>query len=205
MENKTVSGGISNNAVGIAATIPGGIGNTAGDYAFAAGVNAQANDPYSFVWGDGTQVVHSQGYHTFVVQATGGVSFYTSGSGGATLAPGQTSWTSISDRNAKKNFQPVDAVSVLDKLAAIPIEQWNYKWENDSDVPNIGPMAQDFKKAFYPGRDEKGISTLRVRRSGTGGDSGLNQKLQQEVGSVRAENAELKARLERLERLVSGK
>ena len=30
----------------------------------------------------------------------------------------------------------------------------------NNDVPNIGPMAQDFKAAFYPGRDDKGISTL---------------------------------------------
>jgi hypothetical protein len=41
----------------------------------------------------------------------------------------QTSLAAISDRNAKKNFQPVDGVSVLDKLAAMPIQEWNYKWE----------------------------------------------------------------------------
>ena len=74
--------------------------------------------------------------------------------------PNATSWTTVSDRNAKKNFRPIDPVTVLDKLAAVPVEQWNYKWEKDNDVPNIGPMAQDFKRAFYPGRDDKGISTL---------------------------------------------
>jgi hypothetical protein len=87
-----------------------------------------------------------------MARASGGFVFYTgTGSGEASLAAGATSWSAISDRNAKKNFQPIDAKTVLDKLAAIPIEQWNYKWEQDSDVPNIGPMAQDFKHAFYPG------------------------------------------------------
>ena len=101
---------------------------------------------------------------------------------------------------------------MLDKLAAIPIEQWNYKWENDSDVPNIGPMAQDFKRAFFPGRDDKGISTLEFDGVELAAIQGLNekvesrtQKAESQMEKLEAENADLKARLEKLEQLVAEK
>jgi hypothetical protein len=154
--------------------------------------------------------------NSFSARAAGGFQFYTSSSGhggaGLYVAPGGNSWVSISDRNAKKNFQPVDTVAVLDKLAAIPIEQWNYKWENDSDVPNIGPMAQDFKRAFFPGRDDKGISTLEFDGVELAAIQGLNekvesrtQKAESQMEKLEAENADLKARLEKLEQLVAEK
>jgi uncharacterized coiled-coil protein SlyX len=141
-----------------------------------------------------------------MARASGGVVFYTgTGSGGAQLAAGATSWTAISDRNAKKNFQPVDTGAVLDKLAAIPIEQWNYKWEKDTDVPNIGPMAQDFKHAFYPGRDDKGISTLEFDGVELAAIQGLNQKVAEkaaEIESLKQRNDSLAERLNGLEALV---
>jgi len=81
------------------------------------------------------------------------------GTASAQLLPGGTSWTTISDRNAKQNFVVVDGEEILAKLVSIPIEKWNYQWQQDSDVSNIGPMAQEFKATFYPGRNDKGIST----------------------------------------------
>ena len=151
-----------------------------------------------------------------MARASGGVVFLTStaasptsyatGSAGVALLPKATAWTTVSDRNAKKNFQPVDTVAVLDKLAAIPIQQWNYKWEKDTDVPNIGPMAQDFKPAFYPGRDDKGISTLEFDGVELAAIQGLNQKLERANGGQgRRNSASLKARLERLEQLMAEK
>ena len=107
----------------------------------------------------------------------------------------------VSDRNAKKNFQSVDTVAVLEKLAAIPIERWNYQWEKDSDVPHLGPMAQDFKGAFYPGRDDKTISMLEFDGVALAAIQGLNQKMEQKETEI----TELKARLERLEQLVIAK
>ena len=83
-------------------------------------------------------------------------------------------------------------MAVLDKLAAIPIQQWNYKWEKNTDVPNIGPMAQDFKAAFFPGRDDKSITTLEFDGVELAAIQGLNQKLQDELSRRDAENAKLK-------------
>jgi hypothetical protein len=59
-------------------------------------------------------------------------------------------------------------------------------------------MAQDFKAAFYPGRD-KGISTLEFDGVELAAIQGLNQKLEQKEMEI----TELKARLSRLERLVN--
>ena len=130
---------------------------------------------------------------------------YATGTAGAALLPNATAWTTVSDRNAKKNFQPVDSMAVLDKLAAIPIQQWNYKWEKDADVPNIGPMAQDFKHAFYPGRDDKGISTLEFDGVELAAIQGLNQKVNEKDARIQeqaAEIAELKRSLAELKQLV---
>jgi hypothetical protein len=118
------------------------------------------------------------------------------------LAANGNSWVSVSDRNAKKNFQPVDYQAVLAKLAAVPIQQWNYKWEKDGDVPNLGPMAQDFKHAFYPGRDDKGISTLEFDGVELAAIQGLNQKLESEVKERDAEIQNLEKKLDELQSAV---
>jgi hypothetical protein len=202
----TVGGGGNNTASGNEATVPGGSGNVAaGQGSFVAGVNATdikfgTTNNNSFVWGDGTRQSVSQGSNTFNILATGGVYVYNNSTNNnyVYLAPGAPSWNSISDRNTKKNFRDVDTVAVLEKLASIPVQKWNYKGEPDDACPHIGPMAQDFKAAFYPGRDDKGISTLEFDGVELAAIQGLNRKLEQ----TRAENAELREQLKQLKALV---
>ena len=91
---------------------------------------------------------------------------------------------------------------MLDKLAAIPIQRWNYKWEKDSDVPHIGPMAQDFKGAFYPGRDNTGITTLEFDGVELAAIQGLNQKLEQQVKEKDEQINDLRRKLAELEATV---
>jgi hypothetical protein len=68
-------------------------------------------------------------------------------------------WTNASDKNLKTNFKPVDGQELLEKLASLPINRWNYR--NDASLADhIGPTAQDFKAAFALGRDNKSISTV---------------------------------------------
>ncbi len=210
-----VAGGSGNQAAGNYAAVPGGDRNVALNHAFAAGHRAIAGDG-AFVWAD------ARDFDFFIAQTnsvnfrcTGGAQFVTSIDGfgnsgaGVYLAPGGASWASLSDQNAKKNFTAVTGTEVLDKLAAVPVEKWNYKWEKDSDVPNIGPMAQAFKSAFYPGRDDKSITTLEFDGVELAAIQGLNQKV--EAGSqksevrilkIEAENAELKVQLNELKVLV---
>jgi hypothetical protein len=196
----TVSGGINNIATNGGATVPGGDSNVAGGSdSFAAGARAQAIHDGTFVWSDNTTATASLVANSVTFRASGGYRLITgTGTAGAQLLAGATSWTTLSDRNAKKNFQAVDTKAVLDKLAAISVQEWNYNWEKDSDVPNIGPMAQDFKHAFYPGRDDTGISTLEFDGVELAAIQGLNQK----VEAKDAEIQDLKTRLERLEQII---
>jgi hypothetical protein len=206
----TVSGGYNNSASGNHAAVPGGRQNSAqGNYSFAAGRRAKAVHQGSFVWADSRDVdfpsVFPDGFFVRCDGATIATGINGSGevTSGVHLFRDATSWSSVSDRNAKKNLSPVNAEAVLEKLASLPVQSWNYKWESDTNTPHLGPMAQDFKAAFYPGRDDKSISTLEFDGVELAAIQGLNQKLTDELKRRDAENAELKSRLSALEGLVA--
>ncbi|HVM48175.1 MAG TPA: tail fiber domain-containing protein [Candidatus Acidoferrum sp.] len=197
-------GGLNNTNGGMYTAVPGGLQNYAkGDYSLAAGRRAKALHSGAFVWADSTDAdIASSATDQFTARANGGFSFYTQTWGnsniGAVLGPGQTAWASLSDRNLKKNQTSVDGGEILEKLARIPVESWNYLWEKDSATPHLGPMAQEFKAAFYPGRDDKSITTLEFDGVELAAIQGLNQKLE----AQRAENAELRREIADLKQLV---
>jgi uncharacterized coiled-coil protein SlyX len=63
-------------------------------------------------------------------------------------------------------------------------------------------MAQDFKKAFYPGRDDRGISTLEFDGVELAAIQGLNQKLNEkdaQIQTLKRQNDSLAQRLTELE------
>ena len=161
----TVSGGYFNGATGRGATVPGGWANLAsGSNSFAAGFVANAGHGGAFVWSDSSSTTQfgSTVANQFNVRAAGGVRFATTSAGtvGAQLAAGATAWSVLSDRTQKKDFAPVDGREVLRKLDEVPVQSWRYKWDEAGSTPHLGPIAQEFKAAFYPGRDDKSISTL---------------------------------------------
>lgn len=112
------------------------------------------------------------------------------------------SFTPTSDRNAKENFAAVDPAAVLAKVAALPLSAWNYK--ADPATRHIGPMAQDFHAVFGVGPDDKHIATVDADGVALAAIQGLNRKLLEELQRRDGENAALLARVERLERLLSG-
>jgi len=204
---------VGNNA--LYGAVLGGSNNRAlSPNSLAAGRNAQAQNIGSFVWADSRDgTFSSTAANEFSVRATGGVrlvSAINAGTGaptaGVSLAAGATAWGVISDRALKKNFQAVDNQGILDRLAAMPIQQWNYQWENDAATPHLGPMAQDFKAAFYPGRDDRNITTLEVDGVALAAIQGLNRKLESELAAkerrlveLESANARLLQRLEAIE------
>ncbi len=125
---------------------------------------------------------------------------------GATYA---TSFNSTSDRNAKENFAAVSAADILDKVALLPITEWNFKTAS-ADEKHVGPMAQDFHAAFgLNGGDDKHISVVDEGGVALAAIQGLNQKLEmrsdkagERIQKLEAENAQLKARLDKLEQLM---
>jgi hypothetical protein len=110
-----------------------------------------------------------------------------------------------SDRNAKENFSRVDARAILDKVATLPITRWNFKINNGSE--HLGPMAQDFHAAFgLNGEDDKHIATVDADGVALAAIQGLNQKVEEqrdELKQKQTEITELKARLEKLERMLN--
>ena len=177
-------------------TVAGGSGNIAGgDYSLAAGrdANIAAAHDGTFLWAN-----------EFAARATGGVRFVTAvtGSGvptaGVTLAGGGGSWSSISARNAKENFKRVDGRDVLAKVAAMPIETWNYKTQDDS-FRHIGPMAGDFRAAFGVGDFEKRITAIDADGVALAAIQGLNQRLEEKDTEIQM----LKARLAALEEAIA--
>jgi len=159
----TVGGGISNEANGFCSVIPGGCNNSAAALgSFAAGQHAQALHDGAFVWGGNSdEPVSSTAENEFIARATGGVRFFTAETSGVgvRVSPGAGSWSAASDRNLKENFANVDAVSLLERLADVPITTWNYISQDDS-IRHIGPMGQDFAAAFGVGEEETRITTI---------------------------------------------
>lgn len=60
----------------------------------------------------------------------------------------------ISDRNAKRQIEPVDEQAVLAAVAHMPVSTWSYK-SDDPAVRHMGPMAQDFHAAFGLGSTDR--------------------------------------------------
>lgn len=111
----------------------------------------------------------------------------------------------LSDRNAKTNLELVDPELVVEQFLGLDIFWWNYKSALEPENRLIGPMAQDFKKAFGTFGDDKHINNIDSRGVTMAGIKGLaikNQKLEARIEQLEEENLELKNRLDRLEALV---
>lgn len=194
----TVIGGRDNTASGGQSTVLGGRNNTASaaDSA-AAGRFASATHAGSFVWGDNAVINKpSTAVNSFSVYASGGVNMFSNSSGtaGVTLAPGSGTWSSVSDRQAKDNLQPVDTKALLERLCALPMTTWNYIAQGEQ-VRHLGPMAQDFYAAFGLGPGEKSIDVVDA----DGVALAAIQALRTLQAEGAAEIAALRARVEQLE------
>ena len=105
--------------------------------------------------------------------------------------------TETSSREAKNGFESVDAVSVLEKVAGLPISKWSYKADSPS-VRHLGPMAEDFHAAFGLGKTDKGITSVDTSGVALAAIQGLNQKLTEKDARI----SELEQRLLELEEMV---
>lgn len=124
---------------------------------------------------------------------------------GALLTTGGV-WQNASDVNRKHRFETVAGEDVLARLRTVPIRTWSYKAE-DASIRHLGPTSQDFRRAFGLGSDERSIGTVDADGVALAGVQALDartERQQAEIEALRAENAELRARLERLEALITG-
>jgi len=208
----SILGGFGNTISGSYAAIAGGRNNTAaGELSFAAGYHADAVNNGSFVWSDysaGSALVKDTVKNEFVARASGGVIFYSNegATTGVQLSPGEGTFASLSDRNAKTNIVPLDDASILAKVDALRVERWSYK--SDTSVRHVGPMAQDFYAAFGTGVDDRHITSIDEDGVALAAIKALDEKLievrasehrkDMEIGRLRANFAALSARVDAL-------
>jgi trimeric autotransporter adhesin len=213
-----VGGGGDNEASGYASFVGGGSLNKASALSsFVGGSGGNVNKEHagtilfsSFEMNNIKELIpfYSVASGEFAVRATGGVRFVTaieklSGepSSGSYLASGSGSWSSMSSKEQKENFETIDSQEILNKVISMPVQKWNYKSQDDS-VKHIGPFAEDFEQAFGVGDFKGRITSTDADGVALAAIQGLNEKLQQELVGKQQEIDSLNKRLEHLEKIV---
>jgi hypothetical protein len=106
-----------------------------------------------------------------------------------------------SDRNQKRNIQPVDAGALLERVGRLPISTWTYREEPD-DVRHLGPMAQDFRAAFGLGDDDRTYYAVDAQGVALAAIKELDRLVttqEQRIAKLERENRELARRLQALQ------
>lgn len=189
--------GYTDNADGTGAIALGYRSTADADYSVAIGQRASTNGHAgAIVLSDGstTDSTQASANNQFTVRSAGGVRLFTNATmtTGVQVAAGGSSWAVISDRNKKENFRSLDGEDVLKKLRAIPVTSWQYKDEVDRTTRHIGPMAQDFQKAFKLTTDDKTINMSDI--------DGVNFAA---VRALEARTAKLQAELDAKTKLIN--
>jgi trimeric autotransporter adhesin len=225
--------GFAAGAAGFASVAMGMHTAATGGNSTAMGRLASTNDQAgAFVYGDNsTDLFGDAGGHVmaiapnqFVVRAqriwlgtdnnvTATTGRYLETSTGGFLSSGG-SWVNASSRAAKENFRAVEAEEVLRKVAGLEVQSWNYRSDEPS-VRHVGPVAQDFYRAFGLGGTEEAISTvdlggvnmlaiqaLESRTTELREKTDRIERLEAELVELRAARAELERRLGDLESLL---
>ena len=182
------------------------------DYSVAIGQRASTNGHAgAIVFSDGstTDSTQASANNQFTVRAAGGIRLFTNATmtTGVQVAAGGSSWAVISDRNRKGGFLNVDGEDILSRIRGLPVSTWRYRDEVDRSTFHIGPMAQDWHRAFGFTADDHTINMSDfdgVNLAAIQALAARTDRLQAENDQLRAQNQQLEARLQRLEALVSG-
>ncbi|HEX2205167.1 MAG TPA: tail fiber domain-containing protein [Longimicrobium sp.] len=223
------SAGANNRCTGFGCTAVGYTVNAGGQGSVALGYRVTANADYAvalghrataagfsgtFTWGDAstTDSVRATANNQFSARAAGGYRLFTNATRttGVALNAGGSSWNVISDRNRKHSFGRVDGEDLLARLRSVPVTTWRYTGEADQSVLHIGPMAQDWQRAFgfsadgttinmsdFDGVNLAAIQALEVRTREV-------ETLKAEVSQLRADRDDMARRLAELEAIVKG-
>jgi trimeric autotransporter adhesin len=198
--------GYTANADGTGAVAIGYRSTADADYSVAIGQRASTNGhPGAMVFSDGstTDSTQASANNQFTVRAAGGYRLFTNATmtTGMQMSAGGSSWVVISDRNRKQDFLAVDGEDMLTRIRALPVSTWRYRDEADRSTLHIGPMAQDWHRAFGFTHDNTTINMSDF----DGVNLAAIKALETRTTALQSENAELRARLERLEALLAAR
>jgi hypothetical protein len=125
----------------------------------------------------------------------------------APTCPGDCAPLCRSDRDAKKQLQVVDPAQVLLKLRDLPISIWTYR-EEPLGVRHLGPMAQDFRRQFGLGDDDRryhAVDAHGVALAAIQAIDAMVSKQQQQITRLKQDNRALVRRLDAMEKGGTGK
>ncbi|MCB0669852.1 MAG: tail fiber domain-containing protein [Saprospiraceae bacterium] len=136
-------------------------------------------------------------YAFFDQPGSGAAEIFTIYGNGTVAVKGTT--VHSSDINRKEQIIPVSNTDILEKLRRIPITEWQYIGQTER---HVGPMAQDFYRAFGLGMDEKtiasidgdGIAMAAIQALAAENEALRNQLHQLEMRLTAMENAHSKER-----------
>jgi hypothetical protein len=165
------------------------------DYSVAIGQRASTNGHAgAIVFSDGstTDSTQASANNQFSVRAAGGIRLFTNATmtTGVQVAAGGSSWAVISDRNRKQDFLPVNGEDLLGRIRGLPVTTWRLRTEEDRTVRHIGPMAQDWHRAFGFNSDSTTINMSDF----DGVNLAAIQALEARTAELQASNRELQAR-----------
>jgi autotransporter adhesin len=191
--------GYTANADGTGAVAIGYRTTADADYSVAIGQRASTNGHAgAIVLSDGstTDSTQASANNQFTVRAAGGVRLFTNATMtvGVQVAAGGSSWAVISDRNRKEDFLNVNGEDILARLRLLPVSTWRYRDEADRSTLHIGPMAQDWHRAFGFTTDDRTINMSDF----DGVNLAAIKALEARTAALQAENAELRAARKRI-------
>ena len=181
-----------------------GLQNSArGNFSTALGKNARVRHQGSFVISDGSagfssDSAYSTANNQLTMRFVGGARVFTNQglTSGVEISAGGGSWSTVSDKNKKENFEVVDAEKILCQVAQLPLSRWNYKSQPNT-TRHIGPMAQDFYAAF--GLDGIGNDTTINTTDIDGVNMAAIQALEKRTRELQLENDQLRAKLQAMD------
>jgi hypothetical protein len=193
-----IGGGKYNSIESHYGAIPGGLRDTLGpaaNYSMVFGADVYLNSGSQVAFFDGGswgRLGVNRDDHDGGIDYPIHVGTNTNNGNGAHLTAGGT-WTNSSSRDFKDSREPVDGSVLLDRIAGLTLESWQYR---DSDERHIGPYAEDFVAAFDVGtvdeegnRQQKYLAPSDVAGVALAGVKELyirNQELETEVAQLKA-------------------
>lgn len=181
-----------------------GLQNSArGNFSVALGKNARVRHQGSIVISDGSagfssDSAYSTANNQLTMRFAGGARVFTNQglTSGVEISAGGGSWSAVSDRRKKENFEALNTENILSKVAQLPLTSWNYK-SQPATTRHMGPMAQDFYAAF--GLDGIGNDTTINSSDIDGVNMAAIQALEKRTRQLQEENDQLKAKLEAMD------
>jgi hypothetical protein len=188
MGRNTTASGFSSTSIGESTTAGGThsiamgfLSSAGGSSSFAAGTSATASGNHSVAIGNNVStnshagafvlgcqspsaLMNSSAPNQMSMRFAGGYRLYSDiqQSKGVYMNGGVSGWTNYSDRNTKENISEIDGEALLAKIRHLSVTEWNYIGA-DPGIRYIGPMAQDFWKAFkLGGTDSLGINSISI-------------------------------------------